>query len=394
VSAETIAREEYNPMLRPIVIALALSLSFAPRLVAEGSVAFPGKAWEVVQPEAEGLDSKRLQEAIDTLKQKVGKDGVKELVIVRRGRALWLGDDVDKVHGVWSCTKSFTSTVLGLLIADGKVSLETKAAALFPLLHERYPLVTLRHFTTMTSGYRAAGDAEATGGYLHGPSTRPFEPAEPLFGPGEKYAYWDSAMNTLGLCLTAAAEEPLDELLRRRVMDPIGADPKKWKWGDRGMVTLAGRKLKVNSGSGNAGGHIQISARELARFGHLVLNRGKWRSEQLIPAEWVQAATQAQVPASLADGFPRSDIPGSGAYGYNWWVNGKLPGGSLRLPDAPPQTFSANGHNNNRLWVIPEWQMVIVRLGQDQADRRLKADGENEFLKLVGAAIQDGGTAP
>jgi CubicO group peptidase (beta-lactamase class C family) len=172
-------------------------------------------------------------------------------------------------------------------------------------------------------------------------------------------------------------------------MDPIGADASKWKWGDRGTMTLAGRQLKINSGSGNAGGHVQISARELARFGHLMLNRGKWRDQQLIPGEWVAAATQVQVPADLADGFPRSEIPGSGAYGYNWWVNGKLPDGRLRLPDAPPQTFSANGHNNNRLWVIPEWQIVIVRLGQDQSDRRLRADGENAFLKLVGEAIVD-----
>ena len=376
-------------LLRPLLTCLGLSICFAPELAAEPLMAFPGAAWEVVQPAEEGIDPERLQVAIDALKSKVGRDGARELVIVRRGRVVWLGDDVDKVHGVWSCTKSFTSTVLGLLISGGKCSLDTRAAELYPPLTEKYPGVTLRHFTTMTSGYRAVGDAEATGGYLHGPSNRPFEPAGPLFAPGEKYAYWDSAMNTFGLCLTAAAGEPLDELLKRRIMDPIGADTSKWKWGDRGTVTLAGRKLKVNSGSGNAGGHIQISARELARYGHLMLNRGKWRDQQLLPAEWVDAATKVQVPPELPDGFPKSDIPGSGAYGYNWWVNGKLPDDRLRLPDAPPQTFSANGHNNNRLWIIPEWEMVIVRLGQDQSDRRLRADGENEFLKLVGEAIVD-----
>jgi CubicO group peptidase (beta-lactamase class C family) len=350
---------------------------------------FPGAAWEVVKPEDERLDPDRLRAAIDLLKEKVGGDGVKELVIVRRGRVVWVGDDADKVHGVWSCTKSFTSTVLGLLIADGKCSLDTKAADLFPPLKEKYPAVTLRHFTTMTSGYRAVGDAEAAGGYLHGPSDRPFEPAEPLFKPGEKYAYWDSAMNTFGLCLTAAAGEPLDALLRRRVMDPIGIDAAKWKWGDRGTVALAGEKLKVNSGSGNGGGHVQISARELARFGHLMLNAGKWKDRQLVPAEWVKEATRVQVPADLPDGFPKSDIPGSGVYGFNWWVNGKQPDGGLRYPDAPPLTYLASGHNNNRLWVVPEWGMVIVRLGLDQADKRLTSDGENEFLKRVGAAVRD-----
>jgi CubicO group peptidase (beta-lactamase class C family) len=363
----------------------------------EAKMRFPGKQWEVVQPQAEGLDPARLNEAIEVLKKHVGRDEAKELVIVRRGRIVWLGDDVDKVHGIWSCTKSFTSTVLGLLITDGKCSLETKAAELFPPLADKYPAVTLRHFTTMTSGYRAEGDAEATGGYLHGPSSRPFEPAEPLFSPGEKYAYWDSAMNTFGLCLTSAAGEPLDELLKRRIMDPIDADPAKWKWGDRGPREFGPREIKVNSGSGNAGGHVHISARELARFGHLMLNEGKWRDRQLIPAEWVRAATQVQVPADVPDGFPRSEIPGSGVYGYNWWVNGKLPrdtvgglrGCQLRYPDAPPRTFVASGHNNNRLWVVPEWGLVIVRLGQDQGDRRLRPEGENAFFKQIAASIRD-----
>jgi CubicO group peptidase (beta-lactamase class C family) len=196
-------------------------------------------------------------------------------------------------------------------------------------------------------------------------------------------------MNVFGLCLTAAAGEPLDALFKRRVMDPIGADPGKWKWGDRGTVRFAGGAIKVNSGSGNAGGHVQISARELARFGHLMLNAGKWKDRQLVPAGWIEQATRVQVPAELPDGFPKSDIPGSGVYGFNWWVNGKQPGGRLRLPDAPPRTFSANGHNNNRLWVVPEWGLVAVRLGLDQADRRLTAAGENEFLKRLGAAVRE-----
>jgi CubicO group peptidase (beta-lactamase class C family) len=350
---------------------------------------FPDKSWEIVKPEVEGLDADRLRAAVELLKEKVGRDEVKELVIVRRGRVVWIGNDVDKVHGIWSCTKSFTSTVFGLLVADKKCTLETRAAALYPVLKAKYPEVTLRHFTTMTSGYRAAGDAEATGSYLHGPSKQPFDPAEPLFQPGEKYAYWDSAMNTFGLCLTAAAGEPLDALLKRRVMDPIGADPAKWKWGDRGVVEIGGKKFKVNSGSGNAGGHVQISARELARFGLLMLNVGKWKDQQLVPAEWIKDATRVQAPAELADGFPKSDIPGSGVYGFNWWVNGKKPNCRLRLPDAPPRTFVAAGHNNNRLWVVPEWGMVVVRLGQDQADRKLTDDGENEFLKRLSAAIRE-----
>ena len=83
---------------------------------------------------------------------------------------VWAGPGIDKVHGVWSATKSFTSTVLGLLIDDGKATLDTPAKDYVPAMAAAYPGVTLQHFTTMTSGYRAAQD-EPRGGYRHGPES-------------------------------------------------------------------------------------------------------------------------------------------------------------------------------------------------------------------------------
>ncbi|MCI0699520.1 MAG: beta-lactamase family protein [Planctomycetia bacterium] len=347
---------------------------------------FPGKGWAVAKPQDEGIDPAKLAAAVEYLKKNAGKDGVKELVIVRRGRIVWHGDDIDKVHGIWSCTKSFTSTVFGLLIDDKKCTLDTKAAEVVPELKTLYPDVKLRHFTTMTSGYRAAGDDKPPGSYLHGPSSTPFIPMEPLFKPGEKYAYWDSAMNEFGLVLTKIAEEPLEALLKRRIMDPIGANAEKWKWGQR--KAPEGVKLKVNSGSGNAGGHVQISARELARFGHLFLNEGKWNGKQLISKSWIEQACVVQVSAKLPDGFPKSNIAGSGCYGFNWWVNGEKPDGKRKWPGATDRTFAALGHNNNLLFVIPETQMVIVRLGLDQADRKITDETIGEFLKQVGDSIR------
>ena len=85
-----------------------------------------------------------------------GPDGVRELVIIRNGYLIWEGEDVDKVHGVWSCTKSFTSTVLGLPIDDGKCTLETKAAEILSELAKNYPELTLEHFTTMAKDREVA----------------------------------------------------------------------------------------------------------------------------------------------------------------------------------------------------------------------------------------------
>src|ERR1700741_5281719 len=69
---------------------------------------FPRKQWEIVRPEAEGFDAHKLAEAVSYLKKNAGRDGVEEFRVVCRGRVVWHGHDIDTVHGVWSCTKSFT----------------------------------------------------------------------------------------------------------------------------------------------------------------------------------------------------------------------------------------------------------------------------------------------
>ncbi|MHC4074755.1 MAG: serine hydrolase domain-containing protein [Planctomycetota bacterium] len=247
-----------------------------------------------------------------------------------------------------------------------------------------YPDITLRHFTTMTSGYYAVGD-KTTGSYKHGPSRTPFAPAEtPLFKPsGSRYAYWDSAMNQFGNVLTHIADEPIETLFKRRIADPIGMDRSKWDWGDFGKVN----GVTVNGGSGNGNKHIQISARELARFGHLFLNRGKWKGKQLISAAWIDAATKAHVPASM----PLEELSGAdgrGTYGYNWWVNGINAGGKRKWPGAPVGTYAASGYNNNDMFVVPEWNMVIVRLGLDQRDFPITDSIYSTFLRKVGEAIE------
>jgi CubicO group peptidase (beta-lactamase class C family) len=341
----------------------------------------PGRDWTEAAPESQGVDSVKLRAAVNLLEQTVGKDGARELVIVRNGRLIWKGPDIDKVHGVWSFTKSFTSTALGLLIDDGKCSLDTRAREFVPELAEHYPEVTLRHFATMTSGYRAQSD-EPQGSYHHGPSQTPFLPnPEPLFTPpGSQYAYWDSAMNEFGLVLTRIAGESLEQLFKRRIADPIGMNPARWHWG----VLATNRGVAVNGGSGNSSKHIFISAREAARFGLLFLNQGRWNGRQLISAEWVKEARRVQVPASVPWAHPVSEIDGRGVYGFNWWRNGVKPDGQRKYPGAPPGTFWGSGHHNNKCFVIPEWNMVIVRLG---LDGRAPDKVWNDFLTRIGEAL-------
>jgi CubicO group peptidase (beta-lactamase class C family) len=371
----------------PRVAALfPLSLVILCACIARAEMVYPRETWERTSPEAQGVDPGRLAEAIAYLESRVPRDGVQQLVIVHNGRLIHAGPKAQEVHGVWSCTKSFTSTVLGLLIDAGKCTLETRAAEYLPSMKRHYPAVTLRHFTTMTSGYRAIGD-EPQGSYTHGPSRTPFTPGPPLFKPGTAFAYWDSAMNQFANVLTRIAAEPIQELFRRRIAEPIGMNPAQWNWGDFG----AADGLLVNGGSGNSNKHIFISALQMARFGHLFLNQGRWNGKRLIDAGWVAQATGTQVPAMLPLGHRESGIPGPGTYGFNWWTNGIALNGERKWPGVPEETFSASGHNNNDMFVIRSWGVVVVRLGLDEGGPGGFAVSDEvyaTFLRKLGEALR------
>ena len=375
-------------MVRGWILLAALAACRLEADGADGKAVFPGTAWESVPPESQGVDGEKLAAAIRFLEAHVPRDGVQPLAVVRHRRLIYAGPKVDEFHGIWSCTKSFTSTVLGLLIDDGRCSLDTPAKDHVPEMARLYPAVTLRHFTTMTSGYRAAGD-EPQGSYTHGPSRTPFVPGPPLFSPpGSKFAYWDSAMNQFAHVLTRIAGEPIEELFRRRIAEPIGMRPDKWNWGE---FETGG--IPVNGGSGNGNRHIFISAREMARFGLLFLNRGNWNGRRLISAGWVDQATRPQAPKDLPLGHEGSPFRGSGLCGFNWWTNGVKADRSRKWPGVPVETFSASGHNNNDMFVIPPWDVVVARLGLDQGGPggfEVSDETYAAFLRQLGAALLPG----
>jgi len=346
---------------------------------------YPAKDWRQATPQSQGVDAAKLDEAVEYLRANSGPDGVNQVLIVRNGYVIWQGSQIDRVHGIWSCTKSFTSTVLGLLIDDGKVALDTPVADYVTEMASAYPEVTLRHFTTMTSGYRAVGD-EPRGTYRHGPSPTPFDPCDaPLFAPGTQYAYWDSAMNQFANVLTRIAGEPIEDLFRRRIAEPVGMDPKEWRWGRFDPID----GIVVNGGSGNANRHIFISARQMARLGLLFLNEGNWNGRQLIGTEWVRMATRPQVSTTIPL-WPDSAADGRGVYGFNWWTNGVRADGTRKWPGVPAGAYSASGYNNNEMFVVPTWNMVIVRLGLDQNQLHLTDGVYAEFLRKIGAALKEG----
>lgn len=337
---------------------------------------FPDGEWQYKKPEELSVDPVKLQEALDYLASESGEDGLEEVFIVRKGYLIYQGDSIHKKHNIYSSSKSFTSTVLGLLRDQGVLSEDSYAKDIDTALAKWYPNLQLKHFSSMTSGYNAEGDSR-----WNEPSKdwswTPFAIEEPLFRPGTEYAYWDEAQMMFGRLLTVRSGMTLKSIFMEGIGKHIGFKDFEW-WGDEEY-----KGIPLNNGCTG----VTIDAEQLARFGHFYLNKGNWNGKQLLSREWVEKATHNQVFTDKVADTDRKNVDGRGCYGYNWWVNGMMPTGNFHLPDAPKSLYYSSGLHNNMCFVIPEWDMVFVRRGEDGNPKKGKPFVYNEFFKRMASAI-------
>lgn len=354
---------------------------------------FPGDQWQAATPESQGVDEEILAEALDCLRANAGGVGTDEMVIVRNGFLIWQGPATENTHEICSCTKTFTSTVLGLLATDGKLSVDDYAVSYLPTLDDRYPEyshIRLRDLASMTSGYDGVmGDGwqfYKTDPNRHLEHVLSFTtPGPPMFEAGTSFKYHDPAVHLLGYILIKIAKQPLEQIIRRRVTDPIGM--KHFSWSDYGIRD----GLLFNNPAGTPGqgqGGVYSNALDLARYGLLYLNQGRWKDTPIIDADFVAQATSNQVAAELKTRY--FDL--TGRYGFFWWTNGIRANGTRPWPAAPPRTCAAHGAGRNFIFVVPEWRMVLVRLSPepqgDVASGTVSEAVWNQFFTRLRTAIK------
>jgi CubicO group peptidase (beta-lactamase class C family) len=332
---------------------------------------YPSPDWKMTSPEEQGVDSAKITEAITYLNSQMDAS---ETVVIRHGFLIHRGKNSKRVHGLWSCSKSFTSSVLGYLVETGKANLEDPASKFASTLKSKYSNVTLKQFATMTSGYDASGGR-------YGPSQRdgsktPFVAASPSFNPGTHFAYWDDAQRMFGAVLTKIAGKNFSTVFNDNIAKKIGMS---LFWSNRDG-SYGGIKVDDSAGGVNA------NAENVAKYLYLFLNKGKWKESQVMSESWVREATKVQVPSSTPAHNMSQNYEGPGVYGYNWWVNGTRKDGKLMWPDATRNTYMCIGAKANWGFVIPEWDMVIVRLGTDGKN---SGSIQNEFLKRVKRSLKN-----
>jgi CubicO group peptidase (beta-lactamase class C family) len=157
--------------------------------------------------------------------------------------------------------------------------------------------------------------------------------------------YNDVRVNVLAYSLLQVWRQPLPQVLKEHVMDPIGAST-TWRWYgyDNSWTNVDGVKMQSVSGGGHSGGGLFISTEDHARFGLLFMNDGNWDGEQLISKDWIKAAIQPSTP--------------NDSYGYMWWLNQS--GEENRMSNLSKEGYYAAGFGGNYIIIEPELDLVIV----------------------------------
>ena len=139
----------------------------------------------------------------------------------------------------------------------------------------------------------------------------------------------------------------LPEVLKTSIMDPIGAS-QDWKWVpyNNSTVEIEGRKVGSVSGGTRWGGGLWINSEDLARFGLLILNHGKWDGRQLVSDKWLKDATT-----------PSAHGPD---YGFLWWLNTK----QGQWQGSPASAFWALGSGGNYIFIDPTHDLLVVWMDQ------------------------------
>ncbi|MFT6827520.1 MAG: CubicO group peptidase (beta-lactamase class C family) [Roseivirga sp.] len=291
-------------------------------------------------------------------------------VIIKDGYIVAQWGDVNRVDMTFSATKSYLSTMAGLAIDAGLIAnVQDKVGEYVwdgTFDGDHNAKITWHTLLNQSSdwsgelwGAKDWADRPPRDGGLDDWKYRE------LKEPGTFMEYNDVRVNVLAYSLLNVWRKPLPQVLKEFIMDPIGAST-TWRWFgyDNAWVDIDGAKMQSVTGGGHSGGGIFISALDHARFGLLFLNNGKWKNQQLISKDWVDAV---QVSSEAME-----------SYGYMWWLNR----GPRKWKEVEDESvYYAAGFGGNFIVVDKKNNMVVVA-------RWLEPDKIGPMMKMVQDAIK------
>ncbi len=354
---------------------------------------YPDKIWEEKSPESLGVNFKKLDEAIQfainnensvendlriaiiksfgnepdfRIKGPTKKRGNPNGLIIKNGYIIGKWGDIKRVDMTFSVTKSYLSTTAAIAFDKQLISLDEKLVnyvwdGKFDDPHNSQ--ITWHHLLNQSSQW--SGNLFGTYDWADRPPrglTLEEIKKQSLLPPGKDYKYNDVRVNLLSYSLLNVFRVPLPKVLKKYIMDPIGAS-NTWRWYgyDESMKIIDGVEVQSVSGGGHFGGGMFISSEDHARFGLLFLRDGIWGDERLISSGWIK---KMRLPSE-----------NNSSYGYMWWLNR----GQRKWDGLPENIYYGAGFGGNYVVIVPDHDLVIVA-------RWINSSKIGEFVsKVVGS---------
>ncbi len=292
-----------------------------------------------------GFEREPFHEIMGPTKKRGGPAGL----ILKNGYVIASWGDTKRVDMTFSVTKSFLSTVAG--IAEDRGLIKDTSDKVGQYIWDG--TFDGAHNSKISWEHLLQQNSDWSGELWGGKDWADRPPSEgglddwkfrKLNEPGTVMEYNDVRVNLLAYSLTHVWRKPVPAVLKEHLMDKIGAST-TWRWFgyENAWTEVDGIDVKSVTGGGHSGAGIFINTEDMARFGLLFLNKGKWNDEQLISQKWIKKATTPSIP--------------NPNYGYLWWLNTK---GDRQLKGWSEDLYYAAGFGGNFIVIDQEHDLVVV----------------------------------
>ena len=316
---------------------------------------WPTQSWSSNTPESQGMDAAMLEKGMEYIEQ--NNLALHSLLVIRHGviisETYFSNYQADTLHELWSVTKSFTSTAVGIAKDQGKLEdVEQKVLDFFPEqefanIDTRKESMRVRDLLTMTSGLDwVEGDSTFQAMYTSRDWVKFMLDLRMAGDPGSAFLYCSGCSHILSAIVQQTTGQNLGDFVRDNLFEPLGI--KKYTWEADAQ------------GSSIGGWGLSLAPRDMAKLGYLYLHKGQWEGQQVVSKEWVETATQKQVSTEGEDG-----------YGYQWWVFPEMGG------------YAALGMYGQTVFVAPAQDLIVVTTANEANHDRIFHLIQNFILKAV-----------
>ncbi len=334
-----------------------------------------GNRFKRTSPEAEGIVSSAVLSFVRALEEHAHPlDAVQGFVLLRHGKVAaegwWAPYEPGSPHALYSVSKSFTSTAIGLAVAEGRLTVDDPVLSFFPDDAPANPGANLqamrvRHLLAMNTGHHEdTTDRVWRGADDNWPRVFLSLPVE--HEPGSWFVYNTAATYMLSAIITRLTGESLLGYLRPRLFEPLGIANPRWDADPHG-VSLGGSGL-----------HLRTE--DIARLGQLYLDKGMWQGQRLVPEAWIAEATAAHSDNSNTQTNPDWSV----GYGYQFWRcrhgayrgDGAFGQYCLVMPEQDAVLAITGGLSDMQNVLDKVWEHLLPAMGTDPLPADPVAQGE------------------